>query len=345
MLDKIVSSSTMLEVRDLRVSFRTADGFVRILNDVSFSVGSGEILSIVGESGSGKSMTSLAIMRLINDPNAVVSGSILYKGRDLLSVSPKQMRSLRGNEIAMIFQDPMTAMTPVHTIGWQITEQVLAHQDLTRKQAKRHATDLLAKMGIPNPASAYDRYPHQLSGGMRQRAMIAMAISCNPSLLIADEPTTALDVTVQAQILELLQSLRQDFGSAILLITHDMGVVSTVSDKVLVMYSGNVVEYGAKSQVLSHPSHPYTLGLMRSIPPMVGERPHRLPSIPGNPPLPSARPTGCAFRPRCEFQYAQCSEQPPLFACGDQHAACFLAQTGHPNWALERETRMRSTSP
>jgi peptide/nickel transport system ATP-binding protein len=332
-------AETLLDVRNLSVSFRSEKGIIRIIENISFSVGAREILSIVGESGSGKSITSLAVMRLITDPNAIIEGSIIYKGRDLLKLDPREMRDLRGREIAMIFQDPMTAMTPVYTIGWQIEEQIRAHQKLSRRAARARAVELLGEMGIPAPARAATRYPHQLSGGMRQRAMIAMALSCNPSLLIADEPTTALDVTVQAQILELIQRLRRDFGSSVILITHDMGVVGTISDRVMVMYAGTVVERGPKPLVLARPSHPYTLGLLRSIPPMHGERPFRLPSIPGSPPAPTARPAGCPFQPRCDFRFEPCGNRPPLFRHGAQEVACFLAADHLPDWDHERAIR------
>ena len=338
------AADTLLEVRDLCVSFRSERGIIRILENVSFTVGQREILSIVGESGSGKSMTSLAVMRLITDPNAIITGSITYKGRDLLTLDARAMRDLRGREIAMIFQDPMTAMTPVYTIGWQIEEQLRAHQKLSHKAAWARAVELLGEMGIPSPARAATRYPHQLSGGMRQRAMIAMALSCNPSLLIADEPTTALDVTVQAQILELIQRLRQDFGSSVILITHDMGVVATVSDRVMVMYAGIIAERGPKPLVLARPSHPYTLGLLNSIPPMHGERPFRLPSIPGSPPSPMGRPAGCPFQPRCDFRYEPCGQRPPLFRNGAQEASCFLAENGLPDWTHERAIRAKGAA-
>jgi peptide/nickel transport system ATP-binding protein len=337
-------AETLLDVRNLSVSFRSEKGVIRIIEDISFSVGAREILSIVGESGSGKSITSLAVMRLITDPNAIIEGSIIYKGRDLLKLDPREMRDLRGRDIAMIFQDPMTAMTPVYTIGWQIEEQIRAHQKLSRRAARARAVELLGEMGIPAPARAATRYPHQLSGGMRQRAMIAMALSCNPSLLIADEPTTALDVTVQAQILELIQRLRADFGSSVILITHDMGVVSTVSDRVMVMYAGIIAERGPKPLVLAQPSHPYTLGLLRSIPPMHGARPHRLPSIPGSPPSPMARPSGCPFQPRCDFRFEPCGNRPPLFRNGAQEASCFLAEKGPPDWAHERDIREKGAA-
>lgn len=333
------TAGLLLDVQDLSVSFRSERGIIRILENVSFNVREREILSIVGESGSGKSMTSLAVMRLITDPNAIITGSIRYKGRDLLALSPREMRDLRGREIAMIFQDPMTAMTPVYTIGWQIEEQLRAHQKLSRRAARARAVEMLGEMGIPAPAKAAGRYPHQLSGGLRQRAMIAMALSCNPSLLIADEPTTALDVTVQAQILELIQRLRADFGSSVMLITHDMGVVATVSDRVMVMYAGIIAERGPKPAVLGQPTHPYTLGLLHSIPPMHGVRPHRLPSIPGSPPAPMGRPAGCPFQPRCEFRMDVCATRPPLFRNGSQEASCWVAEKGMPDWAHERAIR------
>jgi peptide/nickel transport system ATP-binding protein len=332
LVDMSTNPETLLDVRDLCVSFRSERGIIRILEHVSFTVGAREILSIVGESGSGKSMTSLAVMRLITDPNAIITGTITYKGRDLLRLNPREMRDLRGREIAMIFQDPMTAMTPVYTIGWQIEEQLRAHQPLSRKAARARAVELLGEMGIPAPAKAATRYPHQLSGGMRQRAMIAM------------EPTTALDVTVQAQILELIQRLRQDFGSSVILITHDMGVVATVSDRVMVMYSGIIAERGPKPVVLAQPSHPYTLGLLGSIPPMHGARPFRLPSIAGSPPSPMGRPAGCPFQPRCEFHYEPCDTRPPLFRNGAQEASCYLAKDGLPDWARERAIRAKGAA-
>lgn len=330
MVDK--SMEPLLDVQNLSVSFRSDHGLIKILEDVSFRVEQNEILAIVGESGSGKSMTSLAVMRLITDPNAVVSGVVRYKGQDLLQLKNSEMRRLRGKDIAMIFQDPMTALTPVYTIGWQIVEQLQAHQSLSKRAAKARAIELLGEMGIPSPATAAERYPHQLSGGMRQRAMIAMALSCNPSLLIADEPTTALDVTVQAQILELIQRLRKDFGSSIIFITHDMGVVANIADRVLVMYSGIVAETGSKPEVLTDPRHAYTLGLLRSIPPMHGTRPERLPSIPGSPPAPMQRPAGCPFQPRCAYKMDVCATRPALFGATDHKAACYMSEHGRPDW-------------
>jgi peptide/nickel transport system ATP-binding protein len=315
----------MLSVRDLSVSFRTEDGPVAAVSGISFEVAEREILGVVGESGSGKSLSLLAVMGLINDPNAVVTGSIVLRGRELIGLPPREMRKLRGREMAMIFQDPMTAMTPVYTIGWQIAEQIMVHEKIGKRSALARASDLLAEVNIPNPRDALERYPHQLSGGMRQRAVIAMALSCNPSLLIADEPTTALDVTVQAQILELMQKLRRDHGSAIVFITHDMGVIGEIADQVMVMYAGRVVERGTKREVLADPSHPYTRALLDSIPPLTGEKPRRLRSIRGAPPSPFNLPPGCAFGPRCPSRFAKCAARPPLYGVAHQ-AACFLRE-------------------
>jgi len=320
-----VADPPILDIRNLIIDFRTRQGTVRAVNQLSFAVGAREILGLVGESGSGKTISMLTSVGLINDPNAIISGSIRYRGRELIGLSNRDLQKIRGPEIAMIFQDPMTAMTPVHTIGWQITEQIRAHEKLSARAAKSRAIDLLATMGIPEPAEQFHRYPHQLSGGLRQRAMIAMALSCNPSLLIADEPTTALDVTVQAQILDLLRDLRNKFDSSIILITHDMGVVAGIADTVMVMYAGRLVERGPTQEIFSHPAHPYTQGLLASIPPMEGPRLRRLPSIPGTPPTPSAMPPGCAFAPRCPYRFAPCGNPPPLFALPGQDSACFLA--------------------
>ena len=315
----------MLEVRDLRVSFRTEQGLMQAIDGVSFEVAEGEILGVVGESGSGKTVSLLAVMGLINDPNAVIEGSIKYRGRELVGLSASEMRGLRGREIAMIFQDPMTALTPVYTIGWQIAEQIRAHEKIGKAAARKRAVDLLAEVNIPNPSEAVDRFPHQLSGGMRQRAVIAMALSCNPALLVADEPTTALDVTVQAQILDLVRKLQRNHKSAVVFITHDMGVIAEIADRVMVMYAGRIVERGTKRDLFLNPQHPYTRALLDSIPPLTGERPKRLRSIPGSPPSLLDRPTGCSFGPRCPKRFDKCSAQPAL--TGTSHAAaCFLAR-------------------
>jgi peptide/nickel transport system ATP-binding protein len=314
----------MLQVRNLKVSFRTEDGIVRAVDNVSFDVNEGEILGVVGESGSGKTVSLLSVIGLIIDSNAEIEGSIVYKGRELIGLPQSELRHVRGNEIAMIFQDPMTALTPVYTIGWQIVEQVRTHTDLSKSAARRRAVDLLAEVGLPNPAVAVDRYPHELSGGMRQRAVIAMALSCNPSLLIADEPTTALDVTVQAQILELIEKLRRDHGSAVVLITHNMGVLAEVADRVMVMYAGRVVEHGTKRDLFKSPWHPYSWGLLDSIPPLEGARLRRLKSIGGSPPSLLALPPGCAFAPRCRHRFHRCGERPELGGANGHQAACFL---------------------
>jgi peptide/nickel transport system ATP-binding protein len=315
----------LLRIEDLRVSFRTAQGVLPIVEGVSFTVEPGEILSVVGESGSGKSLTALAIMRLITDPNAIITGSVRFKGQDLLGLPEAAMRSLRGGAIAMIFQDPMTALTPAYTVGAQIVEQIMAHRNTGRAAARTRAIDLLGAMGIAAPRDIAARYPHQLSGGMRQRVMIAMALSCDPALLIADEPTTALDVTVQAQILELILRLRGEFGSSVLLITHDMGVVARVADRVVVMYAGAIAEAGATRAIFASPAHPYTIGLLGAIPRLRGPRLARLPAIPGAPPAPHDRPSGCGFAPRCAHVVGACIDHPPLVAQADRTVACFRA--------------------
>ncbi|MDE1172812.1 MAG: ABC transporter ATP-binding protein [Parvibaculaceae bacterium] len=324
----------LLDVRDLRVSFRTEQGLVRAVDGVSFTVGHGEIVGMVGESGSGKTMSLLSVAGLINDPNAVIEGSIRFKGQELLGLSRKGWRHIRGNEIAVIFQDPMTALTPVYTIGWQIIEQIRVHNNISRRAARTRAIEMLEAVGIPHPHVQVDRYPHQLSGGMRQRAFIAMALSCNPALLIADEPTTALDVTVQAQILELIRKLRQDFGSSIVMVTHDMGVVAEVADRVMVMYAGRIVEKGTKRDIFKAAEHPYSWGLFDSIPPLDGVRPHRLKSIPGSPPSLLDLPKGCAFAPRCRYRFDKCAERPFLTGEEGHLAACFLPDAQRHNRAL-----------
>ena len=301
----------LLEVRSLDVSFRTENGLVHAVDGLSFSLALGEVLGIVGESGSGKTVSMMAVMRLIRDPNAIIEGEVIHRGRDLLKLPQREMREVRGGEIAMIFQDPMTALTPVYTVGWQIAEQLRAHEDLTRRQARRRTVELLAEVGISTPERRIDDYPHEFSGGMRQRVMIAMALSCNPSLLIADEPTTALDVTIQAQILELMKRLQRDYGSSILLITHDMGVISEIAERVIVMYAGSVVEEGPKAAIFRDPQHPYTWGLLGSIP-RVGTRVRRLAAIPGSPPSLLAPPEGCRFAPRCAHRFERCSVRPEL---------------------------------
>ena len=313
-------NTPLLDVHNLCVYLTSGTKTTLIVDHVSFTLTTHETLGLVGESGSGKSMTALALMRLIDAPNLHISGSIFFKGRDLLTLSEKDLRRLRGKEIAMIFQDPMTAFTPVYTIGWQIDEQIRAHENLTRKQARARSLELLADMGVPDPARTADRYPHQLSGGLKQRAMIAMALSCRPSLLIADEPTTALDVTIQAQILELMVKLRDIYGTSIVFITHDMGVVAETCDTTLVLYSGRVAEYSTTATLFTAPQHPYSQALLNSIPPMHGPRPPRLPAISGMPPTPFTRPAGCAFAPRCPHAQNACNLiPPPLTAIAPQH--------------------------
>jgi peptide/nickel transport system ATP-binding protein len=316
----------LLEVRDLRLSFRTRSGTLPAVDGLSFSVAPGEVLGVVGESGSGKSVSMLAVLGLLKGPNVAVSGQVLFRGRDLLGLPDKQLRSVRGREIAMVFQDPMTALTPVYTIGWHIAEQIRAHEPVSRQEARARAVQLLADVGIPDPASRVDAFPHEFSGGMRQRAVIAMALACGPALLIADEPTTALDVTTQAQILDLMRELR-DRGSAVVVITHDMGVISEVADRVLVMYGGRAVEEGPRRAVFRTPRHPYTWGLLDSVPRVGGPRLRRLPTIPGVPVSPGDLPPGCAFAPRCRMRHEACEEPPPLSAAAEDDGhrdACWL---------------------
>ena len=318
----------LLSVKDLKVSFRTEDGLVRAVDGISFTVDEGEVVGIVGESGSGKSVTMMSVMRLITDPNVIYEGEIVYKGRNLMGLSQDAMREVRGEEIAMIFQDPMTSLNPVYTIGWQIEEQLNEHNDLKKGQARRRAIDLLAQVGIPRPEQRIDDHPHQFSGGMRQRVMIALALSCNPDLLIADEPTTALDVTIQAQILELIKNLKRDFGSAVVLITHDLGVVADIADRILVMYAGRMVEEGNKEQIFYDPQHPYTWGLLGSIARLDRPKRRRLTTIAGQPPSLINRPRGCSFRPRCPQAFDRCSVEDPALTAkvGDGHLdACHLS--------------------
>jgi oligopeptide/dipeptide ABC transporter ATP-binding protein len=313
---------------DLSVSFRTEDGLVSAVDGVSFTVGEGEVVGIVGESGSGKSVTMMSVMRLITDPNVVYQGEIIYKGRDLMGLSKDAMRQVRGEEIAMIFQDPMTSLNPVYSVGWQIEEQLREHHELTKAQARRRVIELLAQVGIPRPEQRIDDYPHQFSGGMRQRVMIALALSCNPDLLIADEPTTALDVTIQAQILELIKSLKRDFGSAVVLITHDLGVVADIADRILVMYAGRIVEEGDKEQIFYDPQHPYTWGLLGSIARLDRPKVRRLTAIAGQPPSLINRPRGCSFRPRCPHAFDRCRLDDPALtekAGGGHLDACHLS--------------------
>jgi peptide/nickel transport system ATP-binding protein len=320
----------LLDVAGLTVSFATEWALVPVVTGLSFKVGHGEIVSIVGESGAGKTVALLSVLGLTDRRNTKIEGSVTFRGRSLLDLSEREMRQIRGREIGFIAQNPMTALTPVHTIGWQIEEQIRVHLNLSRAAARRRAAELLDEVGLPNPAKALDLYPHQLSGGMRQRAVIAMALSCNPSLLVADEPTTALDVTVQAQVLELLRRLRLDFGLSIILVTHDLGVVGEMADRVLVMYAGRVVERGPTDVIFDDPWHPYTWGLLASIPPLHGQRAMRLASIPGTPPSFTALPKGCGFAPRCRFRFEPCAETPPRHEQGEHAALCFIDSSDRP---------------
>jgi peptide/nickel transport system ATP-binding protein len=330
-------SEPLLDVRDLKVSFRTRGGLVTAVDGISFHVDAGEVVGLVGESGSGKSVSMLTVLRLIDNPNCVIEGQVLFKGRNLLELDDAALRQVRGREIAMVFQDPMTALTPVYTAGWHISEQIRAHEKVSKKAAMARAVQLLESVGIPNAVERVNSYPHEFSGGMRQRVVIAMALSCNPSLLIADEPTTALDVTIQAQILELLRDLQKEFGSSIMLITHDMGVVSQMSDRVLVMYGGRLVEAGPRRDVMRDPLHPYTWGLMGSIPPTDGTRAARLAAIPGTPISPSDPDRDrCLFAPRCRFASDACRPQPRLVDHKPDHAdACVLPFAERPALRLQ----------
>jgi peptide/nickel transport system ATP-binding protein/oligopeptide transport system ATP-binding protein len=302
----------LLEVNNLSVSFATEDGIVRAVDGVSFALDRGKVLGIVGESGSGKSVTAMTVMGLTRDVNARFGGEVLYQGRNLLDISDTEMQNFRGNEIGMIFQDPMTSLNPVYRIGEQIAEAIKAHEPVDKRTAHKRAVELLRQVGIPNPESRVDDFPHQFSGGMRQRAMIAMALSCNPSILIADEPTTALDVTIQAQIVELISQLKDDFNSAVIMITHDLGVVADIADEIIVMYAGRVVERAQTRDLFYDPQMPYTWGLLGSIPRLDRPRPERLHSIKGSPPSLITLPDGCKFRPRCPHAFDKCKQEPEL---------------------------------
>jgi peptide/nickel transport system ATP-binding protein/oligopeptide transport system ATP-binding protein len=302
----------LLEVKDLHVHFATEDGLVRAVDGVTWELERGKVLGIVGESGSGKSVSAMTLLGLTRGINSRFSGEVLYKGRNLLDVPEAEMQNYRGNELGMIFQDPMTSLNPVYRIGEQIVEAIQAHENVDKRNARRRAVELLRQVGIPNPESRVDDFPHQFSGGMRQRAMIAMALSCNPDVLIADEPTTALDVTIQAQIIELIGRLKDDFNSAVILITHDLGVVADIADEILVMYAGRVVERAATRDLFYDPQHPYTWGLLGSIPRLDRPRVERLYSIEGSPPSLINLPQGCKFRPRCPHAFDKCFEEPQL---------------------------------
>ncbi|MFZ2360885.1 MAG: ABC transporter ATP-binding protein [Anaerolineae bacterium] len=318
---------TLLEVKDLRTQFFTQDGVVNAVNGISYTLDEGETLGIVGESGCGKSVGVMSLIRLIPmPPGRVVGGEVWFEGRDLLKLDDDEIRQVRGNRIAMIFQDPMTSLNPVLTIGRQISEALELHMGMDKQQARTRSAELLALVGIPGAEGRLDDYPHQFSGGMRQRVMIAMGLSCNPQLLIADEPTTALDVTIQAQIVELVKKLRDEIGMAIIWITHDLGVVAGLADRMIVMYAGFIVEESAVKELYVNPRHPYTLGLLGSLPRLDEERPSRLRSIEGLPPDLIDLPPGCPFYARCSHRIERClQENPPLETVGPHHrVACWV---------------------
>jgi peptide/nickel transport system ATP-binding protein/oligopeptide transport system ATP-binding protein len=322
--------TAVLEVRDLKTHFFTEEGVVRAVDGVTCRVGQGETIGVVGESGCGKSVTALSIMRLIAPPGRIVGGSIALDGRELLALPEPEMRRIRGNRISMIFQEPMTSLNPVFTVGNQIAEAILVHQQVSRAEARARTIEMLRKVKIPAAEARVDEYPHQLSGGMRQRVMIAMALACNPQVLIADEPTTALDVTIQAQIMELLAELRQELKMAVILITHNLGLVAEVTDHIAVMYASKIVEYAATKELFAAPLHPYTHGLLTSIPRLDTPKERRLTVIPGVVPNPIALPPGCAFHPRCPVAEERCRiEVPPLVEVRPGHqAACHLIREG-----------------
>ncbi|HEX7004866.1 MAG TPA: ABC transporter ATP-binding protein [Trueperaceae bacterium] len=319
----MAKSERLLEVIDLKTYFDTDEGTVKAVDGVSFHLDRGETLAVVGESGSGKSVTSLSVMRLIpTPPGRIAGGQILFEGEDLVTKSERAMRKIRGNDISMIFQEPMTSLNPVYTVGDQIAEAIVLHQGKSYREAMRMAAEMLDLVGIPEPGKRVKNYPHQMSGGMRQRVMIAMALSCGPKLLIADEPTTALDVTIQAQILDLMRKLQEEIGMSILFITHDLGVVAEIADRAVVMYAGRAVEEADVNSIFAEPLMPYTLGLMNSIPRVdrAAEHQERLQAIPGNVPNPLNLPEGCAFHPRCRFVQDRCKAAiPPLEDAGNGH--------------------------
>jgi peptide/nickel transport system ATP-binding protein len=334
-------SRQVLDVRDLEVSFATDEGVVQAVDGVSFSLLEGEVLAIVGESGSGKSVTAMTLMGLTRSPNARFSGSASYNGEDLISASERRLQDIRGAEIAMIFQDPMSSLNPVQRIGAQIVEQIQAHGAMPNTQARERVVELLDRVGIPRARERIDSYPFEFSGGMRQRVMIAMALSCDPSVLIADEPTTALDVTIQAQILERIRQLREETNAAVILVTHDLGVVADIADRIAVMYAGRIVEQGTLDDIFYDPQHPYTWGLLGSITRIDRPRPERLPAIAGLPPSLADRPEGCHFRPRCPHEFGKCSQVPPLEASAGEASGhrdrCWLS--------IEQKRDLREVRP
>ena len=323
-------AKTLLEVHDLTTEFHTRDGVVRAVDGVSFELNAGETLGIVGESGCGKTVTALSVMRLLQPPGRVTGGRVLFDGKDLLKLGESEMQEIRGESISMIFQDPMTSLNPVFKIGWQVGEPLMLHSGKKTDDAIVEATEMLGKVGIPRPKERAGDFPHQFSGGMRQRAMIAMGLTTAPQVLIADEPTTALDVTIQAQILDLLRKVNKEFGTATILITHNLGVVAGMCERVMVMYAGRVVESGPADDVFAHPTHPYTWSLLRSIPRLDDDSHQPLRPIEGVPPDMLKPPSGCAFHPRCPFRISRCeTDRPELAAVGPtQFAACWVTQGG-----------------
>ncbi|MGQ4665480.1 ABC transporter ATP-binding protein [Metabacillus halosaccharovorans] len=301
----------LLEVKELKTYFMTNRGVTRSVDGVSFTIEHGEVLGIVGESGSGKSVTSYSVMGLVDEPGEIVGGEILFEGKDLTKISKKELKKLQGNSISMIFQEPVTSLNPLLKIGYQISENIILHQSMNKRMAKQKSIEMLKKVGIARANELYNAYPHELSGGMRQRVMIAIALSCNPKLLIADEPTTALDVTIQAQILSLMKNLRMDINTSVMIISHDLGVIAELADRVLVMYAGQVIEEGNVFDLFKSPKHPYTLGLINSTPKITDTK-ELLDSIPGTVPGPSEMPTGCRFHPRCKFAMKKCVNHEPF---------------------------------
>ena len=328
----------LLEVNNLTTHFFTSDGVVKAVDGINYHLDEGEILGIVGESGCGKSVSALSLMRLVADPpGKIVDGEVTFEDKDLLQLGDAEMRSIRGNRMAMVFQEPMTSLNPVLTIGRQITETLELHQNMTRAQARERAAELIRMVGIPDAASRLKDYPHQFSGGMRQRVMIAMALSCNPKLIIADEPTTALDVTIQAQILELMRELAQQFGTALIIITHNLGVVARYAHRVVVMYAGKIIETGSAEEIYRNPRHPYTLGLLNSVPRLDEAVKASLDPIEGLPPDLVDLPVGCSFQPRCPYAYERCTQETPyLMDHSDAHTtAC---------WRHEELTELKSAA-
>ena len=332
-------SAALLQVKNLRVEFNTRRGTLVAIDDVSFDIAPGEVLGVVGESGAGKSITGTAIIGLLERPGRIAGGEILLEGRRIDNLPYEQMRRIRGRRIGAIFQDPLTSLNPLYTVGRQIIETIQTHLDMNAQQARARAIELLGEVGIPAPERRIDHYPHQFSGGMRQRVVIALALCANPRLIIADEPTTALDVSIQAQIIQLLKRLCREHGTAVMLVTHDMGVIAETADRVAVMYAGRIAEIGPVQQVIHNPQHPYTAGLMASIP-AVGQEVERLPQIEGSMPRLNAIPAGCAFNPRCPRVFDRCRvERPGLLPAHDTLAACWLhaperkAEGARPDWS------------